>query len=85
MKNAFNELFREKYRGINEKDEDEIIKILYYIYLEFKNKNFTNTNYSIAFFNKLKEIILFSDNLQKDNINQGIKNFMSSRMYFYIR
>ena len=85
MKNAFNELFSEKYRGINQKDEDEIIKILYYIYLKFKNKNFTNTNYSTAFFNKLKEVILFSENLQKDNINQGIENFMSSRMYFYIR
>ena len=75
LKNAFNQLYSKKHRGINSKEEDQVIKKLYSIYKEFKNKDFSNTNYSSLFFNKLKEVIIYSDNLQKENLKRNIDLF----------
>ena len=75
LKTAFNQLYSKKYRGINSKDEDQVIKKLYCIYKEFKNKDFSNTNYSSLFFNKLKKVIIYSDNLQKENLKRNIDLF----------
>ena len=73
LKSAFNQLYSsKKHRGINSKEEDEIIKKLYCIYNELKNKDFSNTNYSSTFFNKLKEVIIYSENLQKENFKKNI-------------
>lgn len=74
LKSAFNQLYNNKYRGISSKEEDEIIKKLYCIYNEFKNKDFSNTNYSSVFFDKLKEVIIYSENLQKDNFQKNIED-----------
>ena len=81
LKSAFNQLFNYKYRSINSEEEDEIIKKLYCINTEFKNQNFSGTNYSSAFFNKLKEVIIYSDNLQKDNLQNTIEGYFHN--YFY--
>ena len=72
LKSAFNQLYSNKHRGINSKEEDQIIKKLYCIYNEFKNKDFSDTNYSSTFFNKLKEVIIYSENLQKENFKKNI-------------
>ena len=81
MKKAFNQLYNNIYRGIDSKEEDEIITKLYYIHYEFKNKNFSNSNYSSTFFQRIKEVILFSDNLQRENLNNNVKDIF--RRYGY--
>jgi triphosphoribosyl-dephospho-CoA synthetase len=78
LKTAFNKLYSNKHRGIDSKEEDAVIKKLYCIYKELKNKDFSKTNYSTAFFDKLKEVILYSDKLQKENLNNSIEAFFKS-------
>ena len=78
LKSAFNQLYSTKHRGINSKEEDEIIKKLYCINNELKNKDFSHTKYSSAFFHKLKEVIIYSDNLQKDNLKRNVELFFKN-------
>ena len=72
LKSAFNQLYSKKHRGINSKEEDQVIKKLFCIYQEFKNKDFSKTNYSSLFFDKLKDVIIFSDKLQKENLKRNV-------------
>ena len=75
IKNAFNELYKNKERGINSKEEEAVIINLYKLYTQLKSKDFKNTNYSILFFHKIKDVILKSAAIQKDLINIKINKF----------
>ena len=75
IKNTFNELYKNKERGINSKDEKTIIIYLYKLYTQLKTKDFKNTNYSKLFFYKIKDVILKSAMIQKDIINIKINKF----------
>ena len=77
LKSAFNKLYDIKYRGITQKEEDEMIKKLYTIYISLKNKDFSNTKYSTEFFKTLREVIIFSNNVAKENINKKVETFLS--------
>ena len=72
LKEAFNITF--KYKNF---DEDELIEKIYSLYYQFKKKNWDETIYSSSFFNKIKNIILYSDNLQNKNLNYSISEFIS--------
>ena len=50
IKNAFNELYKNKDRGINSKEEETVIIYLYKLYTQLKSRDFKNTNYSKLFF-----------------------------------
>jgi len=58
-------------------EKNEIISKLYSLYYQIKNKNFNETIYSSLFFNKLKEVIIFSENLQNKNLNFSMAEFIS--------
>lgn len=77
IKPLFNILYKNNFRGISDKDEDEIIKKLYIINSELKNKNFDETIYSTSFFSKIKDVIIFSEDLQNKNLNNSINQFFS--------
>ena len=83
IKNAFNELYKNKERGINSKEEETVIIYLYKLYTQLKQKDFKNTNYSKLFFHKIKDVILKSAVIQKDLINIKINNFFldSDKIY----
>ena len=73
---AFDEL--QKVNKKNMKDKDKIIQTLYSINNTIKNADFSNTNYSTAFFWKLKEIILYTDRIQNDNLKLSIDAFFTT-------
>ena len=75
IKNAFNELYKNKDRGINSKEEETVIIYLYKLYTQLKSRDFKNTNYSKLFFNKIKDVILKSAAIQKELINIKINKF----------
>ena len=75
IKNAFIKLNKFRPRVINSKEEGIIISYLYKLYLQLKNKDFKNTNYSKLFFNKLKEVIVKSSIIQKEILNLKIDEF----------
>ena len=77
LRDAFNRLYKSNYKGISNKDEDKIIDKLYLIYLNLKNKNLYKTNYSPAFFDELKNVISFSEELQKKNLKGSLETFFS--------
>ena len=77
LKSAFNVLFTTNYKGITDEDEDEIIQRLYLIYSSLKNKNFYDTNYSPAFFDTIKDVILCSEKLNNQNLKYAINSFFS--------
>ena len=58
-------------------EDEEIINKLYLIYYKLKNKNVYETIYSPAFFDKLKEVILFSEKLQNQILNNSLNIFFS--------
>ena len=71
--------FRQKYQAkINPKEEKEIIENLYQIYNQIKTKDFSNTNFSQQFFQKIKEIIMVSDNVQNEILKIEMDNFFQS-------
>lgn len=74
MISGFNELYM-NIGGKNIKDEKDIIEKFYCLHYEIKNHDFSNTNYSKIFFDKLGEIIIKIDNLQKKNFNEYVKEF----------
>ena len=78
LKNAFNQLYSNRYRGISSKEEDEIIKILFNIYELFKKEDFSETKYSNKFFDDLKKVIINAENLQKENFTKNLEAFFQS-------
>ena len=85
IKNAFNELYKNKERGINSKEEETVIINLYKLYTQLKSKDFKNTNYSKLFFHKIKDVILKSAVIQKDLINIKINNFFLDADKIFIK
>ena len=73
LKSELNQFFNEN--KIKSQEQEEIIKTLYSINYNIKNKDFSDTNFSLSFFKKLKEIIIYSDNIQKENLKLSIKDF----------
>jgi len=63
---------------IDSEDKNEIIEVLYSLYDKIKNKNFNNCDYSKSFFDTIRDVILFSDILQTNNLNLSIAEFLSS-------
>ena len=78
LKNAFNQLYNNRHKGISSNEEDEIIKKLYNIYELFKKKDFSETKYSNKFFYDLKKVILNAENLQKDNFSKNFEAFFQT-------
>lgn len=74
LNDAFNCIINNKIKNLN---TNEIISKLYSLYYQIKNKNYNETIYSKLFFNKLKEVILFSENLQNKNLKFSIDEFIS--------
>ena len=78
MKKAFHE-FRQKLKTkINANEEKEIIEKIYLLYYQIKNKDFSNTNFSQLFFQKIKEIIIISDNIQNEILKIEMDNFFQN-------
>ena len=77
MKSAIDVLSKMNKLNISNNEEEKIINRLYLIYYKLKNKNFYETIYSSAFFDKLKEVILFSEKLQNQNLNNSLNTFFS--------
>jgi len=76
LKSELNQLFNHKKIKLSE--QEEIINTLYSINYTIKNKDFSDTNYSLSFFRKLKEIIIYSDNIQKENLKLSIQAFFQT-------
>lgn len=74
LNEAFNSTFKNKYKNL---DEDEIIEKIYSIYYQLKNKSLNETIYSSSFFNKIKDVILYSNDLQNKNLDYSISEFIS--------
>ena len=64
-----------KKKILNEDDKEEVIKKLYFLYNKIKNKNFDKTIYSFEFFHKIKEVILYSEELYKNNFKNSLNKF----------
>jgi len=75
MKSAINEKINKL--NLSNNEEEEIINRLYLIYYKLKNKDFYETIYSSAFFDKLNEVILFSEKLQNQNLNNSLNTFFT--------
>ena len=78
MNSAFNE-FRQKYKAnVNPKEEKDIIEKLYELFYQIQNKDFSNTNFSQLFFQKIKDIIITSDNVQNEILKIEMDNFFQN-------
>ena len=58
-------------------DYDELIKKLYNVHIKFKQKDFSNTNYSSKFFDDLRRAILNSEKIYKENLENTVINFLN--------
>ena len=76
LQSAYNELPNLNKR--NKKGEKEIINTLYSIKYTINNTDFTNTDYSTKFFENLKDIILYTDKIQNDNLKLSIESFFKT-------
>ena len=76
--NAFDEIEEKEGREISKGDQKKIIKKLYNLYYHLKNKDFSKTNYSRDFFNILKNVIIYSDNLQNENLKYSAEEFFQN-------
>ena len=75
MKSGFSQFYEAMEIKLFKKEEDEITKKLYSLNYSIKYNDFSNTNYSRVFFEKLREAIIKSHNLQKKNLKLMIDNF----------
>ena len=82
---AFNQLFEALGRKFSKKEQEEIIKKLYGLSYEIKNHDFSKTIFSRVFFEKLKEIIIKTDNLQRRNLKIMIDDFFRDVDDFFKR
>ena len=85
FKEAINIIFKEDKKEISESDKNEILKHLYQLYNKIKNNNFDKTIYSWSFFNKLKEVILFSQNLYNKNFKNSMEDFFSNLDFLFMK
>ena len=85
MKHGFNQLSQAVEIKFSKKEEEEIIKNLYNLNHIIKNHNFTNTNYSIVFFEKLREVINRAYYLQKINLKCMIEDFFREVDIFFTK
>ena len=85
MISAFGQHYQATGIKFSEKDQKEIIKKLYSLNYEIKNHDFSKTNFSQEFFQKLREVIIKSDNLQKKNLKLMIDNFFQDIDNFFKR
>ena len=75
MNSAFNE-FRQKFKvNISPKEEKDIIEKLYELFYQMQNKDFSNTNYSQLFFQKIRDVIMISDNVQNEILKRQMDQF----------
>ena len=77
LKNAFNSLYKNEYKGITEKDEDEIIEKLYLIRNKLKNRIDYGNDHCPSFFDSIHSLIIFSEKLQSDNLKKSVDIFFS--------
>lgn len=78
MNSAFNE-FRQKFNvNISPKEEKDIIEKIYELFYQMQNKDFNNTNYSQLFFQKIKDTIIMSDNIQNEILKKEMDNFFQN-------
>ena len=75
MKKCFNQLSEARIVKFSVKEEGELTKKLYNLNQGIKFGKFNNTNYSREFFEKLKEVIIKSNDLQKRNLKWMINHF----------
>ena len=79
LKLGFNLLRKEKnYKGLSKDDEEETIKKLYGINYLPKSTDFSKTIYSKTFFDKIKQIIINSEKIQKENFHRNFEAFFKS-------
>jgi len=79
MRNAIDQIYQKEYKGISDKEEEEIIQKLYNLLYSLKNHNFDDNNiYSHEFFDNLKKVILFSENLHNDNLKNALNQFFTN-------
>jgi len=82
LKLKFYEIFENLYKkynssGLKRIEENEIINKLYSLNKQLKSKDFSNTKYSHKFFDILKDVIIYSQNLQNQNLKKSISEFFS--------
>ena len=75
MKKAMEIIYQNEFKGISDKEEEEIIQNLYNLYYSLKAAQFDGTIYSHEFFDILKKVILFSENLHNDNLKNALNQF----------
>ena len=78
LKSAFKELYKIRDKEISEGDQKKMIKKIYNLYYHLKNQDFSKTNYSREFFYKLKDLIIYSDNLQNENLKYSAEEFFQN-------
>ena len=74
---AMDQLFEGKFRGTTEDEEEEIREKLYTFYHQLKVTNFDKTQYSHLFFDKLKDVISYSEHFQNQNMKYSIQQFFT--------
>ena len=70
-------VFEDKFREISQEEEKEIIRKLYTFNYQLKETDFNDTPYSDLFFYELKEVILFCDSFQNENLKYSILEFFT--------
>lgn len=75
LQECFDELNQKNYINLSKKDQNEIIEKLYIAKQQFSLKDVSNTVYSYKFFDKLKEVMKYSEDLQKESLNKSIIDF----------
>jgi len=79
MKQAMEIIYLKEFKGITDKEEEEIIQNLYNLYYSLKITEFDGTSiYSHEFFDNLKNVILFSEKLHNDNLKNALNQFFTN-------
>ena len=77
LSSAMDKFFEGKFRGTSQDDEEEIIRKLYTFNHQLRITDFNDTHYSHLFFDNLKEVILFCDSFQNENLKYSILEFFT--------
>jgi len=79
MKKAMKIIYEKKFKTISDKEEEEIIQNLYNLYYSLKTKKFDGASiYSHEYFDILKKVILFSENIYNDNLKNALNQFFTN-------